>query len=56
MKVTIKGEKMTDNKNERQNVMQMYENLSDDKRILFKTIIDLTIVLLNGMQIAERRI
>ncbi|MGN0592008.1 MAG: hypothetical protein ACI4JQ_02035 [Ruminococcus sp.] len=34
---------------ERKNVTQLYDGLSTDKRILFKTIVEIAFALLNGM-------
>lgn len=46
---------MTDNRNERQNITQGYESLSADKRIIFKSIIDIVFALLSGLQATEMR-
>lgn len=40
---------------EQQNVTQLYKSLSASDRIVFKSILDLAIILLKNMQVAERR-
>lgn len=41
---------------ERQNVTQMYRDLSEGDRIIFKSILEMAIILLKNMQAAERSI
>lgn len=41
---------MTEIKNDRQEVMQAYRSLNANDRIIFKSILDMTIVLLKNMQ------
>lgn len=41
---------MTKAQNERQEVMQAYKSLNASDRIIFKSILDMTIVLLRNMQ------
>lgn len=41
---------MTVIKNERQEVMQAYKSLNESDRIIFKSVLDMTIVLLKNMQ------
>lgn len=41
---------MTNNQTERQNVAEKYKNLSASDRIVFKSILDLAVVLLKSMQ------
>lgn len=41
---------MTEIKNERLEVMQAYRSLNANDRIIFKSILDMTIVLLKNMQ------
>lgn len=40
---------------EQQNVTQLYKSLSASERIIFKSILDMTIILLKNMQATERR-
>lgn len=40
---------------ERQNVAQMYKDLSEGDRIIFKSILEMAIILLKNIQEAERR-
>lgn len=40
---------------EQQNVTQLYKSLSASDRIIFKSILEMTIILLKNMQVAERR-
>ena len=39
---------------ERQNVTQLYKSLSASDRIIFKSILEMTIILLKNMQATER--
>lgn len=40
---------MTNQENERQDVLQLYENLDESDRIIFRSILDLAIVLLKNV-------
>lgn len=46
---------MTDTKTECQNMAQSYINLDKSERVIFKAILDMTVVLLKSMQTTERR-
>ncbi len=41
---------MNNNQTERQNVAEKYKNLSASDRIVFKSILDLAVILLKGSQ------
>lgn len=41
---------MTANNNERQELIQAYKKLNESDRIIFKSVLDMTIVLLKNMQ------
>lgn len=44
---------MTANNNERQEIIQAYKKLNESDRIIFKSILDMTIILLKNMQTAN---
>lgn len=44
---------MADNKNERQEFDMMYKNLDASSRVIFKSILELVIVLLKNQQIKD---
>ena len=44
---------MTENNNERQEIIQAYKKLNESDRIIFKSILDMTIILLKNMQTAN---
>lgn len=47
---------MTEIKNERQEVVQKYKSLNESDRIIFKSVLDMTIVLLKNMQSVNKNL
>lgn len=45
---------MTGTKNERQEVTKAYKSLSESDRIIFKSVLDMAIVLLKNMQSVDK--
>ena len=47
---------MTEIKNERQEVVQKYKSLNESDRIIFNSVLDMTIVLLKNMQSVNKNL